>query len=82
MSKTVKNQAPGENRQTRRGFLRGLLSGLAGAAGLAAVFGGRSSAVSLGGAADAQTPRRPAGTPIDNIFVPISSPKRLKKGGL
>ena len=79
-----KNQRPSneDGKATRRGFLLGLLAGLAGAAGLgAAKFGAAlpGEAAPRGGSGSGSG----AGKPIDNIFVPIRSSKRkAQKGGL
>ena len=68
-----------EGSATRRGFLFGLLGGLAGAAGLTAIVARFARASSLlPGTAPAQG--RTSSKPIDNIFVPLRSPKREPRG--
>jgi hypothetical protein len=61
-----------ETATSRRGFLFGLLGGLAGTAGLSALAAGEKTK-----SADlASGSGRPVSKPIDNIFTPLPSSKR------
>jgi hypothetical protein len=68
------------NTSTRRGFLFSLLGGFAGAAGLTSIAGrAKTSLRAISGAEPVKTPQ--SSKPIDNIFVPLSPKKNLKRRG-